>query len=138
MAQRIQQTDPAPCALRVLPRGTALVQDYAALLDTGTNRFHGWKWDAELGPLGAGDDGSQHHGGRVKLVDQVVEIPGSAAHRADYLKHLQNGDLWPADEATAQAAGIAHEPDFGGEHPGESAKLQPRKLSVKRESTPSV
>jgi hypothetical protein len=127
MAHRIAEKKVELEPLRVLPRGTASVQDYGALLDTGTSRFLGWKWDGALGPgfVDPTDGQQKNHGGRVKQVDQVVVIAAESPHRTEYLKHLRDGDLWPADEATARAAGIMFEPDFGGEHPVLAAKVSP-------------
>lgn len=132
MAHRIAEKVPADPPLRVLPRGTALVQDYRSLIETGTNRFHGWKWDGTLGPEfeykdAKGETRKTRHGGRVKHVDQVVVILPDDPHRAEYLRHLRDGDLWAADEATAQAAGVPFEPEFLGEHPEVSGRLAPVK-----------
>jgi len=126
MAHRLNQDGPAPCVLRVLPRGTALVQDYRALMETRTNRFHGWRWDGKLGPefVDPVDGMKKNHGGRVKKIDEVVEIAADDPHRQEYLRHLRDGDLWAADEATAAAAGVSFEPHFLDEHPKLAEKLR--------------
>jgi hypothetical protein len=123
MAQRIADPSNVPDQpLRVLPRGLALVQDYRALIEAQTNRFIGWKWDGSLGPEFVDSTGRKtNHGGRVKQVDEVVTIAADDPHRSEYMRHLRDGDLWPADEATARAAGIAFEVHFMGEHPGVAA-----------------
>lgn len=123
MAHRIPEARAPQVPLRVLPRGTALVQDYRALVDAGTNRFHGWRWDGTAGPefVDPTDKQTKRHGGRVKQTDQVVEIAADDPYRGEYLKHLQAGDLWAADEATAREAGVPFEPHFAGEHPKTSA-----------------
>jgi hypothetical protein len=127
MAQRLAEKKVALEPLRVLPRGLALVQDYRALQDTATSRFHGWTWDGKLGPdfVDPTDGQTKNHGGRVKKVDEVVVIAADDPHRTEYLKHLRDGDLWAADEASARASGVTFEPDFGGEHPGLAAKSAP-------------
>lgn len=111
--------------LHVLPRGTATVTDYAALMDprASVNRKVGWAWDASLGPEFADRDGTtKRHGGRRKLVDAVVTIAGDDPYRDEYVKALRAGDLWAADPETARAAGVAFEPHFLGEHP-ETSRL---------------
>lgn len=127
MAHRIQAAEPAKAPLRVLPRGTALVQDYRALHETATNRFHGWKFDPTLGPEFKDEKGqTKRHGGRVKQVDVVVEISPDDPYYGEYVRHLKDGDLWAADEATAQAACVPLEHHFQGEHPETTAKLAPK------------
>jgi hypothetical protein len=127
MAHRIPEKTEALSPLRVLPRGTALVQDYRALHDTLTTRFHGWKWDGKLGPEvldPAGKGTGKHHGGRVKQTDKVVEIAADDPYRTEYVRHLKDGDLWAADFETARAAGVPFEPDFLDEHPATTAALK--------------
>jgi hypothetical protein len=99
--------------LRVLPRGKALVPNYEAQ-EGGVRRFHGWKHDASLGPSFVDESTKvmHHHGGFVKGVGEVVELP----MRGEYIRHLRDGDLWPADEPTARACGAKWDPTFGGEH----------------------
>ena len=122
MAHRIPEPVKSLPPLRVLPRGLARVQDYRALVEAGVNRFHGWRFDATLGPLQeVPGRGKVRPGGRVKGVDAVVEIPSDDPYRQEYVKHLRDGDLWAADEATAAAAGVPFEPHFLGEHPETSA-----------------
>jgi len=113
--------------LRVLPRGTAKVQDYAALLGNRVNRFHGWVADRTIGmPFQNSETKAQdRHVVSVKKLgaDQAVQIPTDAQHVGEYLRHLRDGDLWPADAFTAQFAGVKFDPDFGGEH-GDAAKAE--------------
>ena len=123
MAHRIPEPVVERPALRVLPRGLARVQDYRALLEAGVNRFHGWRFDASLGPVqDVPGKGKVRPGGRVKQVDAVVEIAGDDPHWGDYVKHLKDGDLWAADPETAAIAGVAFEPHFLGEHPETATK----------------
>lgn len=76
--------------LHVRAKGKALCPDYEAL-EGGVLRFIGRRHDPSLRP----------NGGWVPL-DAVVEVP----HRIEYLQELRADGLEPADEATAQAAGI--------------------------------
>lgn len=123
MPHRIpEKRSPTPTLL-VLARGTAKVQDHRALMEGGTNRFLGWKWDGTLGPEFTDPKSGKkmRHGGRVKQVDQPVAIAPDDPYRAEYVRAVREGDLWAADEATARFAGVAFEPHFGGEHPATSA-----------------
>jgi hypothetical protein len=119
MAHRIEEKQAPQVPLRVLSRGLAKVQDYRSLMEARTNRFVGWRWDGTLGPefVDALSGETKHHGGHVKKVDEVTEIAADDPHREEYVRHLKDGDLWAADPETAQAAGIAFEPHFLGEHP---------------------
>ena len=146
MAHRIQEKQVARSALRVLHRGTAMVMDYRALKDTQTRRHVGLRFDPTLGPEDdffnprTGETQRGHHGGFVKMVDEPVEIPSDDPHYAEYVRHLRDGDLWAADPETAAAAGIAFEPDFGGEHPETSVKFAKPKGATPKDGTrvPSV
>lgn len=113
--------------LRVLPRGTARVQDYAALMGSGVNRFHGWKLDTTVGKPFVDPDTKQprRHAVYVKTLgtENVVEIDSEDPHFGEYVRHLRAGDLWPADIATAQMAGVKFDATFGNEH-GPDAKAQ--------------
>lgn len=108
-------------ALRFLPRGTALVPHYEQQ-EAGRRRFHGWKHDPTQGPsyLDPQTKQPRHHGAYVKQSD-VIAVPLSSRYLAEYLRHLREGDLWPADEATAQRAGVRFDATFGGEHAAPSA-----------------
>ncbi len=98
--------------LRVLPKGTALVPNYEHQ-EGGRRSFHGWKHDATMGPAFVDENKVQHHHGAwVKGVGEVLEVP----MRGEYIRHLRDGDLWPADVETARAAGVAFDPTFGAEH----------------------
>jgi hypothetical protein len=123
MAHRIQEPKEVTPELRVLSRGVAMVQDYGALLG-GMKRFHGWRHDASLGEAFKDPESGQQKnaGGFVKHPDVVVTIPADSPHMTEYRRHVREGDLWAADPETAAACGVAFEPDFGGEHPANSAK----------------
>lgn len=135
--------------LRVLPRGTARVPDYLALCGTPgnppmrpTNRFHGWTPNRTHGmpfedpnvrrspdkpPVFVG-----RHLIHVKKVglEHAVEIPLDDPYAGEYRLHLRNGDLWPADEFTAQECGVKFDPTFGGEHTAEEAEAQAHELAT--------
>ena len=72
--------------------GPPKVQNYERL-EAGVNSFIGMKFQKL-------DESSGQYGYVVQ--DEIVEIPA----RAEYVKALRDGDLLPADEATAQMAGI--------------------------------
>lgn len=87
--------------LRFVAKGTACVPDP-----------HG----AESTPMRRGIVGRAHkevEPGKWAWVrnDQPAELP----YHHDLRKAVMDGDLWPADEATAKACGVAFDPKFGGE-----------------------
>jgi hypothetical protein len=134
MAHRIAEKQEPSQPLRVLPRGTALVQDYRAMFDTKTNRHVGWKFDFSGGLtfVDSKDGQTKRLGARVKQPNAVVTIAGDDPYRGEYIRHIQQGDLWAADPETAALVGVPFEPHFGGEHPEVSAKhgLDAPKLSA--------
>jgi hypothetical protein len=103
--------------LRVLPRGTAMVPHYERMGNVGHGRPvvapHGWKHDPNGGPeiVGPQPGQSRTEGAFVKHVPEVIVVPDCV----EYRRHLRDGDLWPADQATAQAAGVPFDPHFGGD-----------------------
>lgn len=111
--------------LRVYARGTALVPDYERQQRDRRNAFVGWTClaigpefkDPETGTM-------MRHAGFVKKIGQVAELPV----RAEYLRELRDGCLWPADRATAQIANVKFDPDFGGEHDDDAKELQALEL----------
>lgn len=111
--------------LRVLPRGTARVPDYAALLGNRVNRFHGWVADKTIGKPFQNSETKQQdrHLAHVKRLGEPVVIPTESEHIGEYIRHLRDKDLWPADAFTAQFAGVPFDPDFGDEH-GDAAKAE--------------
>lgn len=109
--------------LRVLPRGTGMVQNYETM--GVVRQYHGWSHDSTLGehePIlddktGKPTGKTRPQGGFVKLEaslpEHVIELPWTT----EYVRALRDGSLWPADQATAQAVGVPFDPEFGGEHP---------------------
>ncbi len=89
MAHRLPEIVAKRAPLHVMPRGTATVQDYGALMDerASVNRKLGWQWDGTLGPTfrDPADGQTRRHGGRVKLVDAVVSIAGDDPHIDTYI-----------------------------------------------------
>ena len=83
----------APKMLKVLPVGTALVQDVDAL-EGGRNAFVGRKWV----PV---PDEPERYGWAP--TDEVAEVP----FRPEYLDALKTGGLEPADADTAKLCGVA-------------------------------
>lgn len=77
--------------------GTALVQDFDAM-EHGIRRY--------IGRVAIDKDGKPTHDpGSVagwKVKDEPQEVP----YRAEYVKAAKDGDLVPADDATAAACGL--------------------------------
>ena len=89
----------SPKKLRFRARGEALVQNHERL-EAGIKSFVGRKFVQV--------DGEQWGFTPTDADDEV-------AYRAEYVKACKDGDLYPADEATAKACGVSFDPDFGGE-----------------------
>jgi len=95
--------------LRFYARGTALVSNIDAM-EQGTRRFVGRKFEAV-----------KDQPGRFAFVPtgEPEEVP----YRHEYARACADGDLWPADQATADAVSKAMSCDvkfdakFGGELP---------------------
>ena len=88
--------------LRFYARGTALVADVHAQEHPThpTRRFIGRRWQEALP-------------GRWAWAP--TEAPQECDYHHDLVRAAKDGDLWPADEDTAKACGLAFDPDFGGE-----------------------
>lgn len=107
--------------LRVLPRGTAMVQDYERMGKHGQPAlFHGWRHDSTLGEEYRDPEFRdvktkvgpvRRDGGFVKHCPEIIEVPNSV----EYRRALVDKSLWPADQATAQEAGVPFDPTFGGD-----------------------
>jgi len=120
--------------LRVLARGTALVPKYEAQANR-LNSFVGWSCQA-IGPEFVDPETRQprRHAGFVKRVGEVVELPV----RAEYLRHLRDRDLWPADEATAQIACVPFDPKYGGEHDDKAKAARDSEVASLTKPAPSA
>lgn len=77
--------------LRVFAAGDAMVSNLEAE-EAGARRYIGRRYDGE-GPNGEG---------RWVPTGEVVEVP----YRAEYVAALRAGELMPADDETAQLAGV--------------------------------
>ena len=119
--------------LNVLPKGGAMVTDYAAMAN-GTIRKLGWAFDQSIGPKSKHPISGQlvAAGAWKRASNEVLEIPLSSPHVVEYTRALKgdprwpgSATLWPADQATADYAGVRFDPAFGGDHPELAAKLAP-------------
>lgn len=111
--------------LRVRRKGTAMVPDYES--HRNVRRFHGWKYDG-----GQGDEFKVHPGnllpGEAPVKrqgawvghDDVIELPVTA----EYIRHLRDGDLWPADAATASMVNVPFDPSFGAPTQAAAVKVK--------------
>lgn len=86
-----------PKKLRFRARGQALVQNFERL-DAGIKSFVGRKFVQPEPDV---------FGFEPTNADEEV------AYRAEYVKACKDGDLYPADEATAKACGVSFDPSFG-------------------------
>ena len=107
--------------LRVLARGRALVPNYELAQRDKRNAFVGWAC-LPIGPEFTDPETGQamRHAGFVKKLGQIVVLPV----QNEYLRHLRDGDLWPADAETARIAGVPFDAAFGGEHAGPAKQEQ--------------
>lgn len=124
--------------LKFLPRGTGMVTDYGQMR-AGVRRFHGFKHDPTLGPKlplvddkGVPTGAVGNHGAFVKQLGEVVTVPFEDQHRGEYIRAMRDGDLWPADEYTAQLAGVAFDKTFGGEHDDKAKLTQKAEIDAAR------
>jgi hypothetical protein len=104
-----------PKKLRFRARGTALVPNRSAWVSANTRAYVGRKAvDA------AGQPGGQP--------GQLAWIPSGEAEEVDfhpkYKQACQSGDLWPADQETADACRVTFDPTFGGEAKASERKTQ--------------
>jgi hypothetical protein len=89
--------------LRFRARGSALVQNHERL-EAGIKSFIGRKFEE----VQAAQNGEPAVFGFVPIgKDEEV------AFNYEYVKACRDGDLWPADEATATACGVAFDSSFG-------------------------
>lgn len=81
------------------PSSGVLVSDLEAYA-VKVRRFVGWEHDGSLGPDG---------GFRAKVVPTTLHVTDNT-HLAEYIRALKDGELLPADEATAKASGTILKP----------------------------
>jgi len=107
--------------LRVLARGTASAPIHSAHA-RGMSRFVGRFDDYDLGtPFVATDERGIKTSGIMpaRVCSAEPTTFAQSADRSEFteqLLHLRQGALWPFDEATARMAGVAFDPNYGGEY----------------------
>jgi hypothetical protein len=125
-----------------------MVPDYGSQA-VGVRRYHGRRIDMTLGTLLEHEEMVRAPNGKQQVVkvmkrpaafvpsdEPVFEIPSNTPYIAEYLRHLRDGDLIPADEATAQFAWVQFDPTFARSlhriHAEEKARaaLAPRDRSL--------
>lgn len=95
-------------------RGKAMVFDLEAH-DQGIRKFIGRRHDRTLGFPEYDENGNKFMTGGWPATETPQEVP----ERAEYIQACRDGDLWPADEATARACGVKFDPTLGGERAAE-------------------
>jgi hypothetical protein len=115
--------------LLVRRKGTAMVQNY----ETGAQvrRFHGWKHDPTAGEEFS--DPNDH--GKVKAQGAFVGHDADIAvpNTVDYRRAVADGDLWPANQETAQECGVPFDSTFG-----EAPEPKPALVSLSASTPTSV
>lgn len=94
--------------LSVLANGGAKVPNYAAHEANITSRFVGWEHDPDMGESfqdPTSKETKKSGGHRLKKEPTEMEFRVGDPHFAEYLMHLRDGDLLPADEETARLCG---------------------------------
>ena len=110
--------------LRFFARGTALVADVHAQEHPthSTRRFIGRRWQEVLPGQWAWTP---------------TEAPQECDYHHDLVRAARDGDLWPADEATALVCKLAFDPTFGGEET-ETIKAWRAKHNLAQASAASI
>lgn len=97
--------------LRVLARGSAKCTDLDQM-EGGRLCYIGRKKDMTIGhEYRDQESGAMMRTSAFPAVTEPVEV----SDRMEHVQYVQHGDLWPADEATAQRCGVKFDPSFGGE-----------------------
>jgi hypothetical protein len=126
--------------IRVLARGDILALDVAFCRASGGKlRFIGRKLHIadtrEELPVGAVardrdpvDPGDKYYceGWERRAEPSLVPCIGEFGNY--YLQQLREEALWPADQATAQLAGVTFDPNFGGDYPSSSKASKASKV----------
>ena len=100
--------------LRVLARGHLLVMQHE-MAGASPRRFIGRTPRARENPPGSHpllEAATEWH-----ALNEPTELTTDPQYVAEYLREIRERALWPADEATAKAAGVPFDPTFGGEYP---------------------
>lgn len=133
-----------PERLRFYCKGTAQVPDPKALMLRGINRCVGRHWQQVAPPVNAGPNA---HPGKWTWIP--TGKPDDVEFDFDLLDACRAGDLWPADQETADACGVPFDPTFGYEPfqtiadyraglPGKPIVPRPEPEPVKVEEAPKV
>ena len=98
--------------------GGPMTPDYAAQ-SHGMRRFHGRRLDSAIGqPFMNARKGGMPDRHAVFVAHEgaeaIEEVDFSSPYRAEYLRHLKEGDLLPADQFTAQQAGVKFDSTLKG------------------------
>ena len=107
--------------LRVLARGAAMVPVHSAHA-AGQRRFVGRVYDESLGrPYTFRDDRNLAQTGIAGVYvasaePTVLDQDVLGQEWFEYFHAVAQGDLWPADQATAAMCGVPFDPSFGGEY----------------------
>lgn len=111
----------------VLARGSILVLDAQFAQATGSRRYIGRNTISarELKDLPEGEPRHEQSNEFLEPGDKPVphtayprkSTPESVPVDRYYTRALKNGELWPADKASADCAGVQFDPTFGGEYP---------------------
>lgn len=97
---------------RFFARGTAMVQDIDAMY-AGRRQYVGRRLDPTKGEKFVDpEDGKTM---RQQAVFAPTKEPSEVRLHPEYIKAVADGDLWPADEKTAQLCGVKFDSSFGGE-----------------------
>jgi hypothetical protein len=81
-------------------------------------RYIGRRHDATIGFEGRDENGVKFMSGGYPSTDKPQVVPA----RGEYLLACRDGDLWAADQATADYCGVKFDPTFGGEREAPAAK----------------
>lgn len=112
-----------PTTLRVRARGTAKCIDRQAIeASPSRNCFIGWKL---IVVERRGDDPKRPGFSLDRVAHEKIDQDITVPYDSHYIRDIVDGDLWPADEATAEACAdlalakgivVQFDPEFGGEY----------------------
>ena len=106
------------------PLGGPMVPDYQAQA-AGRRQYHGRKLDSSQGSVFESREIVKGPNGKTQIVtvqrrnavfvpheEAVFEVADDSPFVSEYLRHLREGDLLPADQATADEAHVKFDPTF--------------------------
>lgn len=94
--------------LRVRARDSAMVPDIDAM-EAHVRRFIGRRLDSSLGIVYKDAENVERRQAVFVPIDDAVEVPSYP----EYVRSVKEGDLWAADEATANYCGVKFDSNFG-------------------------